>query len=134
MKKTGTIFLALFLFFFAVVSIAGAYIKQFTGRSEGDGVRIEWQTGTEENLESFVLQRETPQTSFIDVATIQPKGSNSFYSHLDEAILKTGDFIFTYRLKIVETGGSVTYSNKITVSPNVSNVKRTWGSIKAMFR
>jgi len=42
--------------------------------------------------------------------------------------------IFIYRLKIVDTNGQASYSNEVSVSHNVSGVKRTWGSIKAMFR
>lgn len=134
MKKSFTILSLLLIFLFAAMAFAGAFIKQFNARSEGDGVRVEWQTGEETDMDKFFIQRETPQTNFVDIASINPKGSNSFYTYLDEAILKPGDFIFSYRLKITDRNGNTSYSNKITVSPNVSGVKRTWGSIKAMFR
>ncbi len=113
---------------------AGAYIEYFHGSSESEDVRLEWQTGEESNLQKFVIERQTPQSSFSEIATILPKGSNSYYSYIDQNAYKTNDIVFVYRLKIVENNGTVTYSQKTTVSHSISGVKRTWGSIKAYFR
>jgi hypothetical protein len=113
---------------------AGAYIDYFHGRSESEDVRLEWQTGEESNLQKFVIERKTPQSSFTEIATINPKGSNSYYSFIDQNAYKSNDIIFVYRLKIVDNNSQVTYSHETTVSHSISGVKRTWGSIKAMFR
>ena len=113
---------------------AGAYIEYFRGSSESEDVRLEWQTSEESNLQKFVIERQTPQSSFSEIATILPKGDNSYYSFLDQNAYKTNDMVFVYHLKIVENNGMVTYSQKITVSHSISGVKRTWGSIKAYFR
>jgi hypothetical protein len=113
---------------------AGAYLEYFQGRSEGDDIRLEWKTGEEVNLHNFKIERKTPQNSFVEIATVQPKGNNSYYSYLDQSAYKMSGLIFIYRLKIVDTNGQASYSNEVTVSHNVSGVKRTWGSIKAMFR
>ncbi|GIK61474.1 MAG: hypothetical protein DAHOPDDO_02220 [Ignavibacteriaceae bacterium] len=113
---------------------AGTFLEYFHGRSEGDDIRLEWKTKEEVNLQNFKIERKTPQSSFTEIETIQPKGSNSYYSYLDQTTYKTTDMIFVYRLKIVDTNGQASYSNEVTVSHNVSGVKRTWGSIKAMFR
>lgn len=113
---------------------AGTFLEYFHGRSEGDDIRLEWKTKEEVNLQNFKIERKTPQSSFTEMETIQPKGSNSYYSYLDQTTYKTTDMIFVYRLKIVDTNGQASYSNEVTVSHNVSGVKRTWGSIKAMFR
>jgi len=113
---------------------AGAYLEYFQGRSEGEDIKLEWKTGEEVSLQEFRIERKTPQNSFVEIATVQPKGSNSYYSYLDQSAYKMSDLIFIYRLKIVDTNGQASYSNEVTVSHNVSGVKRTWGSIKAMFR
>lgn len=132
MKK---LYLAVFLFIIFIVTLfAEAYLRDFRGFSEGDNVRIEWETAEESNLNHFTIERRTPQSSFIEIATIQPKGSNSFYSYLDESAYKQNDFIFIYQIKIVDNSGSITRSSEISVTPNISGFKRTWGSIKAMFR
>ncbi len=114
---------------------AGAYIEYFHARSESDDIRLEWQTSEETNLQNFVIERKTPQSTFTDIATIQPKGSNSFYSFTDQNAYKTNDMVFVYRLKIVDNNNQISYSKDITVTHSISSIaKRTWGSIKAMFR
>ncbi len=122
--------------FLLIVSsvLAGAYLEFFHARSEGENVKLEWKTGDENNLKHFIVQRRNPNSSYIDVATIPPKGSNSFYTYIDESAYKITDLIFIYRLKIVDLNNSTSYSSEASVTPNISGVKRTWGSIKAMFR
>ena len=119
---------------FVSVAFGGAILDYFQVKSETDNVRLEWQTGSESNVNHFSIQRRTPQTSFVEIATIQPKGSNSFYNYVDQSIYKTNDVIFIYQLKIVDNDMQTSYSIERTASPNISGVKRTWGSIKAMFR
>ena len=113
---------------------AGAFLDYFHGRSENDDVRLEWKTSEEVNLQNFIVERKTPKSSYIEVATLQPKGDNSYYTYLDDSAYKTEGLIFIYRLKIMDNDGSVSYSSEVTVSHSVSGVKRTWGSIKEMFR
>jgi hypothetical protein len=118
----------------ATAVFAGTFLEYFHGRSEGDDIRLEWKTREEVNLQHFNIERKTPQSSFVEIATIQPKGSNSYYAYVDQSVYKPTDMIFVYRLKIVDTNGQAAYSNEVSVSHSVSGVKRTWGSIKAMFR
>ena len=132
MKK---VILNLFLILFLVVAVyAGAFLDYFHGHSEGENVRLEWKTSEEVNLQNFIIERKTPQSSFVDITTIEPKGSNSYYTYLDQSAYKTDNMLFVYRLKIIDTNGQASYSNEVSVSHSVSGVKRTWGSIKAMFR
>lgn len=115
-------------------AFAGAFLDYFHARSDGDDVLLEWKTGEESNLQKFVIERKTPQSGYAEIATISPKGSNSFYSYIDKNAYKLTDLIFNYRLKIVDNNNVVSYSHEVTVSHNVSGVPRTWGSIKALFR
>jgi hypothetical protein len=115
-------------------SLAGAFMEYFHARSEGESVKLEWKTGEESNVKNFVIERKTQQSSYVDISTINSKGSNSFYSYVDESIYKSSSYIFTYRLRIVDNDQKISYSSEVSVSPSISGVKRTWGSIKAMFR
>jgi len=115
-------------------AFGGAFLDYFQGRSEGEDIRLEWKTGQENNLDHFAIERRTPQSSYMEIATIEPKGSNSIYYYIDQSAYKTTDIIFVYRLKIVDNDNQLSYSSEVTVSHNVSGVRRTWGSIKAMFR
>lgn len=122
-------------FAFISVAFAGAFLEDFQAGAEGENVKLWWKTGEERNLSYFAIQRSTPQQqSFIDLVTIEPKGSNSYYFYIDEATYKSKDVVFKYRLKIVDKSGQTTYSSEVYVSPTLSVPTRTWGSIKAMFR
>lgn len=114
--------------------LAGAFIQVFTAKSEGDDIRLEWRTAEESNLKLFVIERKTYNNGFVEIGFVNPKGSNSSYVFIDKNVYKNTDLIFTYRLKIVENNNQFSYSNEVSVTHNISGVKRTWGSIKAMFR
>lgn len=113
---------------------AGVILNDFRARSEGENIRLEWETGEESNLLNFKIERKTPESAFVEIATVPAKGNNSYYSYLDESVYKSNNLIFIYRLKVTESSGITSYSNTISVSPNISGLRRTWGSIKAMFR
>lgn len=115
-------------------AFAGALLDYFHGQTEGENVRLDWKTTTETNLANFKVERRTPDTQFSELATVLPTGNNSVYTYLDQAAYKMTNPVFIYRLKIVDKDGSYAYSSEVSVSPNISGVKRTWGSIKAMFR
>lgn len=113
---------------------AGAFIVYFHARSEGDNVVLTWQTGSEQNLSKFLIERKTVNGSFTELSSILPKGNNNTYTFTDETAFKVTDAIYIYRIKIVDNDNSSTFSSEVSVSHNVSSVKRTWGSIKALFR
>lgn len=122
-------------FLFSGLLNAGALFSLFQARSEGGSVIIEWKTTTEENVEKFVLERKSVNGSFFPIATISPKGSNSYYSYTDESVYKPNGELFVYQVKVIDYNNPVpTYTRQVSVNHNVSSVKRTWGSIKAMFR
>lgn len=130
--KLSTILLA---FLLIATVYAGAFIQYFQGRSENDDVKLEWQTGEETDVQKFVIERKTIQSSFTEIAAVLPKGNNSYYSYIDQNTYKSTENIFGYRLKIVDNNNQIAYSNEITVSHSISSIyKKTWGSIKAMFR
>jgi hypothetical protein len=115
---------------------AGAYLDFFHGRSDGNNITLEWKTRTEQQVASFEIQRKAgADADYVTIATVEPKGSNSYYSFVDRSAYKGTAGVYIYRLKIAEGASSpASYSNEITVSHSVSSYKRTWGSIKAMFR
>lgn len=133
MKTIITTFFALGLF---VTSIfGGAFLDYFHARSEGENVVLEWKTQEEKNLKDFVIERKNPEGTYVEIATVEAKGSNSYYKYTDESAYKANDLVFIYRLKITDkVTSNKSYSNEVSVSPNISGVRRTWGSIKAMFR
>ncbi len=129
----------------AVVSaVAGADIKDGTlqAHSDGTAITIRWATGEEVNLKEFDIERRAgTEGEFVAIGSVSPRGSNSIYQFVDESAFKSGvgvsgtnSSLYQYRIRIVDLSGQVAYSKTVTVTHSVSSVRRTWGSLKAMFR
>ncbi len=103
----------------------------------GDGrIVIRWETSDEIGLSRFVLQRCVDNGEYIDLVTVQPHGNLSAYQYTDND-LYTADKTprtFGYRLKFVNRDGTVNFSISREATIQISSIRRTWGSIKAMFR
>ena len=130
MKIKSTILLIIIT---AGLIFAGVDLLKFTARSSGGNIILDWQTVSETNLHQYIIERNTVNGSFMEVGTILPR-SDKNYEFVDQTAFKTYDQLYVYRLKIIDNDGSVSYSGEIAVPHNVSSVKRTWGSIKALFR
>ncbi len=125
-------FLILFLITISVI-YAGVELISFTAKSQNGNVILNWQTASETNLKNFVVERKSVDGNFFEIAVVEPK-SDKNYQYIDQSAFKTLDAVYSYRIKIVDNDGSVSYSGVQSVYHNVSSVKRTWGSIKALFR
>jgi len=125
-----------FIFIVAGLSnlFAGAFLHYFHAKSEGENVVLTWETGEEANITEYVILRGVEKEQMVEIAVVKPKGSNSNYKFTDESAYKTNDSFYIYQLKILDGDGSETFSNHVSVSHRPSSVKRTWGSIKALFR
>jgi hypothetical protein len=124
------------ILFFVVTAAAGT-IREGTlqARSDGSNVTIQWGTTDESNIKEFVIERRNGTSGeFISIAVVAKKGTNSFYEYIDRSAFKTTGTIYQYRIKSVTVSGPSEFSTILTISHNVSSVKRTWGSLKAMFR
>lgn len=128
------------LYTFCIITVAsvylsaGAFLTFFHARSENENVAISWQTAEETNITDFVIERKASNSVFMEIGIVEAKGDNSLYSFIDQNAYKSDDVIFIYRLKIIGTDNTYSYSKEITVSHTTSVGKRTWGSIKALFR
>jgi len=112
-------------------------IRQGTLQATSDGidVTIRWMTDDESGVAQFEIERRgSTDGAFAVIGSADPKGS-SLYEFVDHsAFLKTSS-VYQYRIKISFSDGRLPfYTAPLTVSHTVSGVRRTWGSIKAMFR
>lgn len=131
-----TKFLIAFLVFTAGLMFGGANIPQgLSVRSDGNNIIISWQAISETNLKQYIIQRKSGYGDYVDVAGINPR-TDMNYEFIDREVFKTSASWYKYRLKIVDNDGSEpTYLDQVgMISLNLSTVKRTWGSIKALFR
>ncbi|MCF8305035.1 MAG: hypothetical protein K9I71_01300 [Ignavibacteriales bacterium] len=131
MKKTNILFI---MFILANTYFAGSIIEYFHGRSEGNSIYLVWQTGKEEGVKEYIILRGTSKENVSQIASVNAKGDNSYYEFEDKNAYKSTESFYVYQLKIVDAAGKESYSGFVSVSHNVSSVKRTWGSIKALFR
>ena len=125
-----------FTFLFVAISFAEV-IKtgSFQANSDGVNVTLHWITEDETNVIGYQIERRTgTEGSFVSIATITAKGS-SLYEFIDNSAFRKTVTLYQYQIKIIYANGTmVTYPGVLTVSHTVSGVRRTWGSIKAMFR
>lgn len=128
---------SLILTFFALSLVSAEIIKQgsFQANSDGANVVLHWFTTDETNVARFEIERRQGiQGEFLTIGQVDVK-SPSLYEFVDYSAFEKILALYQYRIKIVFTNGSnPLYVGPVTVSHMVSGVRRTWGSIKAMFR
>jgi hypothetical protein len=134
MKRLALILPAIAVF--SCLAFAGA-IKEnsLTGTSDGNTIVIRWLSEDESGVVRFEIERKAGLTgSFFALSVLSPRGNNSAYEYLDESAFRSTERVYQYRVKVVYSDGTSVDYGPITVSHQTSDVKRTWGSIKAMFR
>ncbi|MFC2150405.1 hypothetical protein ACFLQV_02760 [Calditrichota bacterium] len=120
---------------FAVSSwAADGTITDFAASSQGKSVLVEWHSATEMGIKEYQVQRSYDGNRFYTVATIAPKGDNSSYQHIDDDLYKQTMDTYYYRVEAVRNGGQKEISRVEAVTISFSDIHRTWGSIKALFR
>jgi hypothetical protein len=129
------------MLFISVQLFAGATFKggSLQARSDGTYIIVQWETTSEVNIQYFTVERSVANGgAFVELKSMAPRGSNSLYEFIDQSAFKVDNptsSTYQYRIKVVDLDGSVSYSEvSRPVSHNVSSVRRTWGSLKAMFR
>ena len=114
-------------------SWASAVILEFRAEPTTDKTIITWKTGEEIDVVSFWIERSSDDKNYIKIGEVSPKGSNSSYQYFDNTISQVQN-VYYYRLEVRNADGTSQFSESLSVIPNVSSIKRTWGSIKALFR
>ena len=107
-----------------------------TALSNGSDIVLRWATVDESGLQRFeIVRRSGTVGDFVLVASIeQLKGNNSTYEYIDKSVFKVNGGIYQYKIRVVTGQNPAPETEIITVSHLSSAAKRTWGSIKAMFR
>lgn len=89
-------------------------------------VLVYWRTALEVNCDHFVVERMTGDiTGMKELATVAPKGNNSYYPYTDENPVPGENY---YRLRQVDHNGQAHYSNWVNVL-----AERAPGDIVSMY-
>ena len=138
-KRVFILYSIVFLLFLSYSAFADV-IKSGSCQAFSDGVNVtlRWVTENESNITGFEVLRSTNINSgFVSIGSVDPKGP-SMYEFVDNSAFRRTTTVYYYRIKIKYSSGESFYpalnEQPITVNHSVSGVRRTWGSIKAMFR
>jgi hypothetical protein len=122
----------------AAASFSGVALSKFEAYTEGNMVVVTWQAeqGTENGVAAYILDRKTDlDHGWREVATLSYAGSAAEYTYQDKTLYKMAANQVEYRLRVRYSNGSVeTFDQKARADYTSTAVRRTWGSIKAMFQ
>lgn len=127
--------ISLFLILLFIPIFAGVeYLDLSASASEGN-IIIKWKTVSETNFKNFVIERKTVNGNWADIGIVQPK-SDKNYEYVDKNVYRsTAGNLYTYRIRFVDNDNTFSHSNEFrVVNFGTSGIKKTWGSIKALFR
>ncbi len=133
MNRLLTSILLLFVFLVGT-ALANVVFSRFDARTEGNDIVVSWEASVESGVREYVLERKTLfDAQFVEMARISPHGTNNLYTYRDERVFKVQSEQVSYRLRIVNDDDSFAVTEPITIDYTPTAVRRTWGSIKAMF-
>lgn len=97
---------------------------------------LSWTTMDESGVQEFkILRRNGTSGDFMQLSvSFAAKGVSSSYEYEDVEAFKASGGVYQYLVRVVFRDGSYSDSKITTVSSVASAARRTWGSIKAMFR
>jgi hypothetical protein len=135
--KIRILTLSLVTLLLSITVFAGA-IKEgsLTASSDGSMITLRWVSEDETGVQNFTIERKAGVSgAFMLLTEVQPRGNNSSYQFVDDTAFRVlGESIYKYQIKVQFASGAIAVYGPITVSHRTSDVRRTWGSIKAMFR
>jgi len=120
-----------------LTTVFAAVIKDRpTAFSNGSDIVLRWTTENEAGVQRFeILRRSGTIGDFLVVGTVeQLKGNNSSYEYVDRSVFKVVGGVYQYKIRVIDGSNPAPETEIVTVSHLSSTAKRTWGSIKAMFR
>ena len=126
----------------AIVAIAYAGVIRSapTAFTNAEGyITVTWQTDDETGVKNFQVWRaqvvEGNVGTFEMVGVVdRPDVKPMKYEFVDQAIFKVTTNVFAYKVRVMFQNGTYSDSEITKTSHLSSTAKRTWGSIKAMFR
>ncbi len=138
--KLHLLFLAGVLLLWSSVALGDVIqANSLRAQDENSGVSVRWTSLDENGVAGYMIERKTGGSGTFLPLISQPipvKGNNQNYVYEDETAFRitSGNF-YQYRITPVNSAGQVVgASYYVSINKYVSSVRRTWGSIKAMFR
>uniref|UniRef100_A0A7V2B2E8 Fibronectin type III domain-containing protein n=2 Tax=Rhodothermus TaxID=29548 RepID=A0A7V2B2E8_RHOMR len=111
-------------------------LSYFKVAAEGNDLVISWEASREESVQRYELRRRTPfsKGQYVLVAQLQAQGAGRTYRYVDRQVYKQTADEVAYQLWVVYGDGTAQQLAEQAINYTPTAVRRTWGSIKAMFQ
>lgn len=130
--------LVVVLLLFSSASLAGVIDPQSLRADDvSNGILLHWNSVDESSVAAYTIERKAGMTGpWVPVISrYTAKGNGQVYEIPDETAFRTSDTAYQYHITAVNRTGGVVADYYVTATKkSISSVRRTWGSIKAMFR
>lgn len=129
------LFLGFLLTASLVLTASTVVLSRFEARTEGSDVVVTWQASVETGVREYVLERKTRyDNQFVELSKMRARGANILHEYRDTKIYKSVGEQVEYRLRVVYDDQSFVLVDPVSVDYTPTAIRRTWGSIKAMFQ
>ncbi len=128
---------ALFFLLFVTIgaAILDARLKYFDVEHDGNGFAVKWEAESEVDVRNYELFRKTSYAGdFVQINSSSAHGANKEYLVSDDQVYKNVMDQVDYRLEVVFTNGLRQRLAEKQVDYTPTAIRRSWGSIKAMFQ
>lgn len=119
-------------------TIASAQVvdpNTFKATNADADVIVSWKTIDETNVREFQIDRHSSDDPEYKLIGTIPATHLAMYSFRDQTAFRKTTSVYYYRLVIVYTDNTTQIvPGEASIDHTVSGVRRTWGSIKSMFR
>lgn len=137
MKRSAYLIGLLFLLMGASAGFYGVRLSFFNVENDaGQNFIISWQMEEESDVREYEIHRRSIRSNgdFVKLQTIPAHGPNKTYTFKDDQVYKSASEQVDYRLEAVFNNGlrQILVSKSVNYTPTA--IRRTWGSIKAMFQ
>ena len=134
MKRLSLIILLVVLTGAGVLS-SNVKLNYFNVERQGNEFMISWKAEIEEDVRSYELHRKTAYAAtFSAIHSLSAHGVGKEYRFKDDQVYKAAAEQVDYRLEVVFTNGVRQQIAEKQVNYTPTALRRTWGSIKAMFQ
>ena len=128
-------FLALSLLLCGAASAQQARLASHKVENVQNRVLVTWQTEVEVDVAAYEIRRRTPtSTGFVLLTTVQAQGAGKPYAYTDGDLYKEISAMADYELTAVYHNGTRQLLFTAQVNYTTTGLRRTWGSLKAMFQ
>ncbi len=116
---------------------SGIRLNFFKIQPEGRDFVVTWRADIEEDVREYELLRKTTMSyedQFEKVYASRPHGTGKEYIFRDTQVYKSGSEQLDYRLDVVFGNGTRQIVTTQSVNYTSTAIRRTWGSLKALFQ